>query len=111
MSPRTVADRPEVLRVLRDLVVDQSAMSVAWRQRAMANRPDSTAVLAAAELPVLVVVGADDALTPPAQAREMAAGARQLTLREIPGTGHLAVAEDPGAVAAAITGWWRGTRE
>ncbi len=97
-----------MLQALQDLVADQPAASVAWRQRAMSTRPDSTAVLAATELPVLVVVGTDDALTPPIQAMEMAAGARQSTLREISGTGHLAVAEDPGAVAAAIAGWWRG---
>jgi pimeloyl-ACP methyl ester carboxylesterase len=108
VSPHTVTGRPEVLRTLRDLVADQPATSIAWRQRAMASRPDSTPALAATDLPVLVVVGTDDALTPPTLAAEMAAGTRQSTLREIAGTGHLAVAEDPAAVAAAITGWWRG---
>lgn len=108
VSPTTRAHRPAVLRLLTELVADQSAASIAWRQRAMAARPDSTAVLAAADVPVLVVVGADDALTPPTLAAEMAGSTRQSTLREIPGTGHLAVAEDPAAVAAAMTVGWEG---
>ncbi|WP_111765300.1 alpha/beta fold hydrolase [Nakamurella deserti] len=108
VSPLTRSYRPTVVRFLEDVVADQSAASVAWRQRAMAARPDSTAALAAVAVPVLVIVGSDDALTPPTLAAQMAACARQSTLREIPGTGHLAVAEDPAAVATAMAAWWEG---
>jgi len=81
------------------------AATVAWAQRAMAGRPDSTAVLAAADVPVLVVVGERDAVTPPAAAREMASAASDAELVELPGVGHLTPAEDPAGFAGAVTGW------
>lgn len=81
------------------------AAAIAWGQRAMAARPDSTAVLAATTVPVLVVVGEQDAVTPPAVAREMAATAPEAELVELPGVGHLSPAEDPVGFADALTGW------
>ncbi len=79
--------------------------TVAWAQRAMAGRPDSTAVLAAAGVPVLIVVGERDAVTPPSAAREMAAAATDAELVELPGVGHLTPAEDPAGFTRAVTGW------
>lgn len=81
------------------------AGTVAWAQRAMAARPDSTATLAATGVPVLVVVGEKDAITPPAVAREMAAIAPEAELVELPGVGHLSPAEDPDGFADALIGW------
>ncbi len=81
------------------------AASIAWGQRAMAARPDSTAVLAGATVPVLVLVGERDAVTPPAVAREMAATAPEAELVELPGVGHLSPAEDPAGFADALIGW------
>jgi pimeloyl-ACP methyl ester carboxylesterase len=79
--------------------------TIAWGQRAMAARPDSTAVLAATTVPVLVVVGELDAVTPPAVAREMAATAPEAELVELAGVGHLSPAEDPVGFADALIGW------
>lgn len=81
------------------------APTIAWGQRAMAARPDSTAVLAGATVPVLVVVGDQDAVTPPAVAREMAATAPEAELVELAGVGHLSPAEDPAGFADALIGW------
>jgi len=81
------------------------AASIAWGQRAMAARPDSTGVLAATTVPVLVLVGDRDAVTPPPLAREMAAAAPEAELVELPGSGHLSPAEDPAGFADALIGW------
>lgn len=81
------------------------AATISWGQRAMAGRPDSTAALAATTLPVLVVVGEQDAVTPPAVAREMAATAPEAELVELSGVGHLSPAEDPAGFADALIGW------
>jgi pimeloyl-ACP methyl ester carboxylesterase len=72
----------------------------------MAARPDSTAFLASTSVPVLVVVGEQDAITPPAAARQMAAAAPEAELVELPGVGHLSPAEDPVGFADAVLGWW-----
>jgi pimeloyl-ACP methyl ester carboxylesterase len=81
------------------------AATIAWGQRAMAARPDSTAVRAAATVPVLVVVGEQDAITPPEVARQLAATAPEAELVELAGAGHLAPAEDPDGFADALIGW------
>ncbi|HWH09103.1 MAG TPA: alpha/beta hydrolase [Candidatus Thermoplasmatota archaeon] len=74
---------------------------------AMAARPDSTATLRGLACPVLVVVGEQDALTPPDAARAMAQAARDARLVVVPGA-HLTPVESPDAVAEAMLAWARG---
>ncbi len=81
------------------------AGTVAWAQRAMAARPDSTPNLAGSKLPVLVVVGETDSVTPPDVAREMAAAAPDAEFVQLPEVGHLSPAEDPQGFATALIGW------
>jgi pimeloyl-ACP methyl ester carboxylesterase len=81
------------------------APTIAWAQRAMAARSDSSEILAAAHVPVLVVVGELDAITPPAVARQLAALAPEAELVELTGVGHLTPAEDAIGFADALTGW------
>jgi len=68
----------------------------------MALRPDGRDILARFGGPVLVVVGADDVLTPPAKARAMAGLVPGAELVEIPGAGHLTNLEQPEAFNAAL---------
>ncbi len=68
---------------------------VAAALRAMARRADSRPLLATIEVPTVVVVGEDDAVTPPATARclhEAVAGSK---LAVIPGAGHMTPVEQP----------------
>ena len=51
--------------------------------------------------PAFVAVGARDAITPPAKAKEMAALLAGSRLVEIPGAGHLSNLEQPAAFNAA----------
>ncbi|MFC0543943.1 alpha/beta fold hydrolase [Kutzneria chonburiensis] len=100
VSPRA---RPEVLTTLRSLIDSQSGSVVARAQRAMAARPDSTALLASVTMPTLVVRGADDALMPPDAIQ--VPGARMV---ELAGCGHLPPVEDPDAFAAVVLNWLNG---
>ena len=95
----------EVRDELARIAAGVPAPTIAWAQRAMAARPDSAEVLAGTHVPVLVVVGELDAITPPAVARQMAALAPEAELVELPGVGHLTPAEDPVGFADALTGW------
>ena len=79
--------------------------TIAWGQRAMAARPDSADLLVATGVPVLIVVGELDAVTPPAVAKHMAALAPEAELVELPRVGHLTPAEDAAGFADAVTGW------
>ncbi|WP_425564075.1 alpha/beta fold hydrolase [Saccharothrix xinjiangensis] len=96
-----------VLGRVRELILAQDPAEVAWAQRAMAARPDSTDVLAAAGVPALVLVGEHDALTPPALARELAGVLRRGEYVEVAGAGHLTPLEAPDAFTSAVLGWRR----
>lgn len=97
--------RADVTETTRELIESQPASGIAWAQRAMAERPDSTETLRHAAVPALVVVGEQDTLTSPEQAQRMAALFGNSSLVTLPGTGHLAPLEAPEQVAEAISGW------
>lgn len=109
LGPTTHAQRPEAVATVRRWILAQPAAAVAWAQRAMAGRPDSHADLAGFGGPVLVLYGAEDSITPPAEAQSIAraaeSGGSAVTVREIPGVGHLSAVEDPEAVTAALLEW------
>jgi pimeloyl-ACP methyl ester carboxylesterase len=77
------------------------------QQQAIMSRPESRPGLAAITCPTLVLVGDDDQLTPPALAREMAAGIRGSRLVVVPECGHLSTLERPQAVTQALVEWMR----
>jgi pimeloyl-ACP methyl ester carboxylesterase len=74
----------------------------------MARRPDSGATLAAVSCPTLVVVGAEDTLTPPPESRKMAAAVKGARLVEVPGAGHLPNIEAPEAFNQALVAFLEG---
>jgi 3-oxoadipate enol-lactonase/4-carboxymuconolactone decarboxylase len=58
--------------------------------------------------PTLLVAGREDPATPPAHLREIADAVPGASLTEIPGASHLAPAERPAAVLAALRTHWAG---
>src|SRR5437667_197676 len=102
VGPATRDGRPEVLAAVEELASRAPAVSVAWAQRAMAARPDSSDLLPGVQVPALVVVGEDDGVTPPDQAEAMAAALPRATLERIPDAGHLSAMEDPARFNAAL---------
>lgn len=77
------------------------------QQKAIIARVDSRPLLPTIRCPALVLVGAQDELTPPHLADEMAAaipGARRVT---VPDCGHLSTIERPEAVTEALVAWMR----
>ena len=94
------------LRALnRQMANDVGPEAFARQQRAIIGRPDSRSDLAAIRCPTLVLVGAQDALTPPDRAEEMAAAIGGARLAVIEDSGHLSTVEQPEAVTAALVGW------
>lgn len=102
LAPSTAAEHPEIAGFVRALGETRTRESVARALEAMAARPDSTADLARAETPLLVLVGADDALTPPSDAEAIARTAKDARLRKLQGAGHLANLEAPIAWNRAV---------
>jgi pimeloyl-ACP methyl ester carboxylesterase len=75
---------------------------VAGALRGMAVRPDRRGELGEIAVPTLVLVGEDDVISPPAEAREIAAAIPGARIEVIPNAGHLAPYENPSAANAAI---------
>jgi len=75
---------------------------VASAQLGMSLRVDSRPTLATIDCPTLVVVGVEDTLTPPTDARLLAAGIPGSRLVEIENAGHLPNLEAPSSFNVAI---------
>ncbi|MDT7538503.1 MAG: hypothetical protein QOI82_2088 [Actinomycetota bacterium] len=105
LGSTTTATRPLVSGRVRGLVQTAPPAAVAWAQRAMAARPDSFDTLRAFDRRTLVVVGAEDVLTPPADAEAMVAALPRGRLVVIPEAGHLTAVETPEAFNAQVTGF------
>jgi len=102
LGDTTRAAHPEVVEQVRSLILSNSANAIAGAIRALMTRPDSTPLLQTIHFPTLIMVGAEDAVTPPSAAEEMhrAIAGSQLTI--IPAAGHLTNLEQPQAFNEAL---------
>ncbi|KQR36251.1 alpha/beta fold hydrolase [Deinococcus sp. Leaf326] len=93
--------RPSTFGRIRPMVEAATPAGVAGALRAMAARPDHRDTLRGLKMPVLTLVGAEDTLTPPERAQEMAelAGGRREVL---PGAAHLSNLDAPKTFTAAL---------
>jgi pimeloyl-ACP methyl ester carboxylesterase len=102
VSEETRAQRPAVVEEVQRIASAQAPAAVVAALRMLRDRPDAGPSLAAIAVPALVIVGSEDALTPPAVAQSLAeriAGAR---LETIPGAGHVSNLERPDAFNDAV---------
>lgn len=102
LGSTTASGRRNLFPVVESWIRAQSPAGVAWAQRAMAARPDRTAVLERFDGPVAVVVGAEDEITTVSDAEHMVHAAADAALTVVPAAGHLSAVEEPQAVAAAL---------
>jgi pimeloyl-ACP methyl ester carboxylesterase len=77
----------------------EAAANALW---AMSRRRDQTDLLPELTLPVLIVVGAEDGITPPSVALNMQSHMPHAMVVQIVGAGHLTPLEQPKAVNGAI---------
>jgi len=75
------------------------------QQKAILTRADSRPLLPSIRCPALVLVGAEDELTPPFLSEEIAAGISGARLVKVPECGHLSTLERPDAVNKALIEW------
>jgi pimeloyl-ACP methyl ester carboxylesterase len=75
------------------------------QQKAIMDRVDSRPLLASIRVPTLVLVGEQDAATPPALSDEMAAAIPGARLAKIAACGHLSTMERPEAVTKELVAW------
>jgi pimeloyl-ACP methyl ester carboxylesterase len=107
MGPKLLAKRsfevkPQVVAEVRRVVEATSPAAIACAQRGMASRPDMTALLPSIRVPALVLVGQEDAISPPAEMRAIADAIPNARFVEIPDAGHMTVMENPETVNEAL---------
>jgi len=99
---------PEGVETLRHLLEAAPVEGIVGALEAMLARPDSTPTLATIDVPTLVVVGRDDAITKPAEARAMHERIAGSRLEIIEGAGHVSSFERPAEFNHALRGFLRG---
>jgi pimeloyl-ACP methyl ester carboxylesterase len=102
LGETTQRERPHVVGRTKAFVQAAPPAAVAWAQRAMAARPDSFETLRSVAVPTLIVVGAEDALAPPADAEAMTEAVPGARLEVIAGAGHLTAVEAPADFNMAL---------
>jgi pimeloyl-ACP methyl ester carboxylesterase len=102
LGETTRARNPDVADAVRSIGTPQTRDGVAAALAALRDRPDATPGLSTIQVPTLVIVGAEDTLTPPAAAKSLAGGIAGAKLVEIPGAGHLSNLEAPNEFNAAV---------
>ena len=93
----TLERQPELVETVRHMMASVPADGAIGALRAMAERPDSTSLLATIDVPTLVVGGAEDGLTPPEVLRAMAAAIPRSRVEILEQGGHLCPLERPAA--------------
>ena len=99
---KTNSQKPDLPAATRRVIVSTQPGAIAAAQRGMALRPDSTALLPTIRVPTLVVVGAEDAISPVAEMRGMAAAIPGAEFVVVPDAGHMAPLENPAAFNVAL---------
>jgi pimeloyl-ACP methyl ester carboxylesterase len=116
MVPRLLATAPEaggpprrgeIEALLHTMILEQPVSTIVAALAALATRPDMTEAMRACCVPTLLVVGADDQITPPAclaRAEEIIPEARLLI---VPHAGHMTPLETPTVFNAAVLAFLR----
>lgn len=112
MLPKLVAPsaHERVRSAIRRMIEGQVLETVAADLRGMRDRSDRSSLLAGIEVPAAVVVGEEDAITPPVAARAMAEELPDARLRLVPDAGHMTPMERPDEVRQALADLWTGAR-
>ena len=106
VAPSTRERRKDIVETLHTMIMRQPVEAIVGALEAMMSRPDSTETLKTATVPVMVLVGEQDQITPPASAQAMfnllPFGAKP-RIERVAGAGHVSCLERPAAVNHAIS--------
>jgi 3-oxoadipate enol-lactonase len=98
----TQRENPRLVAEVRETILANPPRGIADALFGIGMRPDSRPTLGQIRVPTLVLCGAQDVLTPPADSEELRAAIAGSRLEVVPGAGHLANMEAPEAVNTAL---------
>jgi 3-oxoadipate enol-lactonase len=102
LGATTLRRDPPIVRRVREMIESNLAEGIAQASLAMAARADSTDLLGRIDCPALVIVGAEDKLTPPGEVEKMSRALPRARFRIISDAGHLPNIERPENFNAAV---------
>lgn len=102
LSSTTIAESPKIVSRVREMIETTKPEGAANAQRGMALRADHTNMLSNINVPTLIIVGSEDALTPMADSEKMHEAIKDSTLTIIEGVGHCSNLEKPEVFNAAL---------
>jgi pimeloyl-ACP methyl ester carboxylesterase len=97
----TRAQRPDLVTEMKEMMGSAGTSGILGALAALRDRPDATDTMSSVRVPTQVIVGDEDALTPPAKAEQLIAQLPAGTARRfdlIAGAGHASCLERPSAV-------------
>ena len=97
LTPQTLASDVELSRRVWSVMVSQRREGIAAALLAMRDRPSRLEELPAIQCPTIVLVGAEDTLTPPVESASMAEIIPGARYEQVEGAGHLSNMEKPEA--------------
>lgn len=102
LAPQTVAERPEVVKRVREMMVQTKPQGAAAALAGMAARQDQRTWLSRIISPTLILVGKEDAITPVADSELMHREIGGSRLEIIEGAGHVSNLERPEEFNGAL---------
>jgi pimeloyl-ACP methyl ester carboxylesterase len=103
LGKTTRSSRTHVETHARAIAETATVDGIVGALEALLARPDSTPTLATITVPTLVIVGEEDVITPPKEARAMRDQIRACRLEVLSGAGHLSNLERPAAFNTVLT--------
>ncbi|HEY9170362.1 MAG TPA: alpha/beta fold hydrolase [Lutibacter sp.] len=101
-APESFKTNSEEIAAVKEMIVTTSKQSLYNSLQALANRKETCSKLNSIKVPVLILVGEEDKITPIEAARAMKLKIRDANLQIIPHAGHLSNIENPYEVTYQI---------
>jgi pimeloyl-ACP methyl ester carboxylesterase len=108
LGPTTLEKRPDVVTRVRSIIEGTAPQAIDDALECLKTRPDATGLLSFLTVPALIVVGAEDGLTPVSMSEAMHRALPRSTLVVLPDAGHLASLEQPELFSRALADFLRG---
>lgn len=106
-APETVAQRPEIVKRVREMMVQTPPEGAAAALAGMAERQDQRPFLSRIVVPTLIIVGRQDAITPLEDSEGMHNAIVGSQLKVIEGAGHVSNLERPEEFNEALSKFLR----
>jgi 3-oxoadipate enol-lactonase len=94
-STASYGDSAEAITAVKEMIMGTSVAVISYTLQALAGRSATCSKLAEIKVPVLILVGKEDELTPPSAAEQIHEGIKDSELHIIENAGHLSNLEQP----------------